>query len=244
MFAARQLKQRLNRLLERALHHRLEHVALIPSPAEDAMARLARAGFQPRQVADIGAAKGLWTKAVMPLFPSARFWLAEPLTENRQALEQLAAADQRAEFWLGAVGDKDGHLDLHVHANQTSCFASEWGGIMRTVPLARLDTLVEHKHLATPQLIKADVQGAEMLVIDGAPHAMAAATIVQLEVSFRRVYDGAPLAHDIVARMAEMGFRIYDVCGLCKRPADGALLQADIVFARPGEWFEPEQWNL
>ena len=244
MGAKQRIKHELNRLLERILHHRLEHVARLPRDPAISLRRLAAAGFQPRQAADIGAAQGHWTRDLTAVFPSTQFWLADPLEENRQALSCLAAENKRVKVWLGAVGDHCGTLALHVHADQTSSFVSEWGGEGREVRLATLDSLIEGNELAPPDLIKLDVQGAELMVMTGAHRAFAAATVVQVEVSFRHVYEGAPLAPDIVAQMADMKFRIYDICDLYKRPVDGALLQADLIFARQGPWFDPERWNV
>jgi FkbM family methyltransferase len=243
MTLKRRLKAAANRVLERCLHHRLEHVALMPTDPAPSLRRLAAKGFQPKQIADVGAAVGEWTREVLPVFGSAAFWLAEPLAENQGALTALAAQNPRVKVWMGAVGDRCGTLSLHVHGNQTSCFSSEWGGEERNVPLATLDALVAGGELAAPDLIKLDVQGAEMQVFEGAGQALARATVLLAEVSFRQVYKGAPLAHEIVAALGSRGFRIYDICSVYKRLGDGDLLQADLLFARPGPWFLPESWN-
>ncbi len=244
-----ELLMRLQRILKNAvnscllpLHRRIENTALIPNDVSSSLRNLAKAGFVPSQIADIGAARGNWTKEMLPLFPGSDFWLADPLEENRTALGTLASVNPRVKIWLGAIGDRVGSLDLHIHADQTSCFASEWGGDSRSVRMATLDALIEEGELHSPDLVKLDVQGAEMMIIEGARKALGSAKVVQMEVSFRQVYEGAPLAHEVAARMAALGFRIYDICGLIKRKRDDALLQADIIFARQGAWFTPEKW--
>ena len=62
-------------------------------------------------------------------------------------------------------------------------------------------------------LIKADVQGAELEVLSGAPAALAAAEAVLLELSVAQYNEGAA----VVARVAQMdawGYAAYDVAEL------------------------------
>ena len=234
----------VNVLLERFLHYRLTHRDLSLDSNVDALQCLAKAGLVFRQAMDVGAARGAWTRAMLPRLPECRFTMIEPLAENCAALDAVQAmSGGRAVYRNEAVGRQSGTLTLNVHHDQTSCFASEWGGAPRNVPVHRLDDLLADGLVAPFELLKMDVQGAEMDVLAGAERALATCQAAQIEVSFRRVYDGAPLAHEVMVCMAGHGFRIFDVCNTYKRPKDRALLQADMVFARDGQWFQPETWR-
>ena len=63
---------------------------------------------------------------------------------------------------------------------------------------------------------------------------LAESAAVILEVSFLEFFDGGSLAHEVIARMAERGFVVYDVLDLLDRPLDGALAQANLVFVPEG----------
>lgn len=238
------IKAAINILLQRFFHYRLMHCDLSLDSAVDALQRLSLAGSAFRQAVDVGAARGEWTRALLPKLTDCRFTMFEPLKENIAELEGVqAASNGRAVFRNEAVGRQSGTLSLHVHSDQTSSFASEWGGAAREVPVHRLDDLLADGSLKPFDLLKLDVQGAELDVLAGAELALTSCQAVQVEVSFRRVYDGAPLAQAVIVHMAGRGFRVFDICDTYKRPTDRALLQADLIFARDGAWFQPETWR-
>jgi len=224
--------------------HQLEHSSRVPSSATSAMQRLATSGFAPSMVADVGAARGDWTRGLLPVFQSACFWCCEPLQENEPFLKSLSAAHDRVGYWIGALGNRSGNTHFHTYGDQSSVLASEWStGRVRTVRMETLDSLVSGGMMAAPNLLKLDVQGGEALVLDGAVSCLEHVLVAQIEVSFRRVYDTAPLAADLVSRMGVSGFRVFDLCDVHYRRSDRALLQADIVFAREGPWWNPDRWS-
>jgi hypothetical protein len=91
--------------------------------------------------------------------------------------------------------------------------------------------------------LKLDVQGAELEVLAGATETLKRCKVVQVEVSFRRVYEKAPLAHEIIRFFTEQGFRIYDIASIFKRGNDRALLQADLFFVADDTFCKPETWD-
>lgn len=202
-------------------------------------------GFLPRTVIDIGAATGTWTRECRSVFPAARYFLVDPLEENRPALERLALSDARISVWTGALGADPGEQKLWAHGDQSSFLHSrDFPGTPRTVEVRTLDSFIEPFGLASKILLKADVQGFELEVLKGASRCLEMAELLVIEVSFRQVYIDGPLAHQVIAYLGAHGFRIYDISSFLQRPTDGELLQCDIVFARNGsQLFSPERWN-
>lgn len=99
------------------------------------------------------------------------------------------------------------------------------------MPVRRLNYFLASGEIAPPQLIKADVQGYELEVLRGATEALASADAVLLKVSFRELYEGQPLAHELIAFLGDRGFMIADVCSY-SQGADGSLEQSDMLFLR------------
>lgn len=198
--------------------------------------KLASMGIRPKNILDIGAANGVWTEECLAIFPDAHYALIDPLQENVTALASLASRNRNVRYLLTAVGAQRGTLHLHVHGDQSSFLSSEYDASahLRAIPVTTIDALLQQGSLEAPDIIKADVQGFELEVLKGAQAALKNAEFVLLEVSFRAIYAGCPLAHDVIAAMAQYGFRIYDVCSYAQRPHDGELAQADILFARIG----------
>lgn len=96
---------------------------------------------------------------------------------------------------------------------------------------------------AAPDLIKIDVQGAELTVLDNGRRTLANALLVDCEVEFLPLYRDQPLFCDMQAFFRECGFVLHkfvDVAGRCFRPHTldnpvlpmSRLLWADAIFVR------------
>jgi hypothetical protein len=98
------------------------------------------------------------------------------------------------------------------------------------VRVVALDPLAEELELEPTFLLKLDVQGAELDVLAGATSVVAGSMAVHVEVSFFPFFEGGATFEDVVGALAERGLVVYDVLGLARRPLDGALAQADLLF--------------
>ena len=101
-----------------------------------------------------------------------------------------------------------------------------------TVPTARLDTLVAAEKLPPADLIKIDVQGAELDVIAGAKTALSRCEALIIELSLASYNKDAPLIGETLPAITQLGFRCVDICELHRAPA-GNVLQADFLFVKP-----------
>ncbi len=192
----------------------------------------------PETVIDVGAAHSDFTRTSATVFPDAAYHLIEPLEEYDPFLRDLCAEISEATVHRVAATEKSGEIVFNVHPDLvgSSIFREAEGpdvdGVPRTVPATTLDELAGDHKMASPFLIKADVQGAELRVLEGAREILPATAMVILEVSFLPFFDGGPEHAQVVSFMESHGFVVYDILGLSRRPLDGALAQADIVFAR------------
>ena len=57
-----------------------------------------------RQIVDIGASTGIWTRECLRVFPDAQYLLVHPLPANAQALAALQAERANVHVWQGAPG--------------------------------------------------------------------------------------------------------------------------------------------
>jgi len=134
---------------------------------------------------------------------------------------------------------------MWAHGDQSSMLPSaDFAGTRREVEVRTLDSFVDDLKLQPALFMKADVQGYELEVLKGAARCLELAELLLIEVSFRRLYDGCPLAHDVIAFLGARGFRVYDICSFLQRASDNELLQCDLVFARQGsKLFVHEGWR-
>jgi FkbM family methyltransferase len=121
--------------------------------------------------------------------------------------------------------------------------------VKATVPvtLTTLDTACE-RHDIQPDVIKMDIQGAELDVLKGATRAMENALLVESEVEFQPLYIGQPLFRDIDAFMADKGWVLLGLRrdfwrrAVASSPDGGTLTHADVLYVNPArlEWLTAE----
>jgi len=199
------------------------------------LAHYRRLGLDPATVIDVGVAAG--TPDLYRAFPDARLLLIEPLEEWRASLEE-ARAKRDVEVMIAAAGAEAGEIEITVHRVLacSSVLGARRGDDAdtqrRVVPQVRLDDVARERDLSGPFVVKVDVEGGELQVLEGAPAILREAELVLLEVSLFELVPDAPLLHEVVAWMYEHGFVVADVYNGHNRPLDGALAQLDMAFVQ------------
>ncbi len=101
-------------------------------------------------------------------------------------------------------------------------------------PARRLDTIAAGFAPSAIDLIKIDVQGLEHLVIEGGAETLSRTKAVFTEVSFRPLYEGSSVFHEIHDLMTARGF-VMAALEPGYRMGSGELLQADALFVKAGD---------
>lgn len=209
------------------------------NPIHDAMAnrvpaglaRLRDLGFAPDLVVDVGAYQGDWTLMAMPIFPQADFVMAEAQPTKAAALEAVRArAPHRISVAMGLLGAARQQNVCFFAAETGSSIYEENTAFAREeirLPMSTLDDVLAERP-GMRVLVKLDVQGAELDVLDGATCTLARTEALLLEVSLVEYNRGAPRLSEVVARLKQLGFVAFDIVDL--RRVGGVLAQADIVF--------------
>lgn len=202
---------------------------------------LKRLDYRPGTIIDVGVADG--TFDLYTAFPTAAYFLVEPLREFEPALSWISS-HYNAQYELAAAGAEDeerlirsGRTLAEMHG---AALEPARGGSVkeapgkRRVPVRRLDRLVEERNLPGPYLLKIDTQGTEIEVVNGAAGILPRVDVVIAEASFFnfRQKPNQPLIDDLLRCMDERGFFPYDFFGGFNRPLDDALGQIDIAFVK------------
>ncbi len=208
---------------------------------EEVLAHVKRLGFSPATVIDVAVAHG--TPELYDAFPDARFLLIDPLEEYAAPIAEATANLRQAEWVRAAAGPAPGTVEIRVNrAPMLSSTLGSWkgqddGGRPRTVPVVRIDDLVAERSLPAPFLLKADVEGGELRVLDGARRVLERSELVLLEVNLFPFLRGQPQLHDVVAYMKERGFVANDFYAGHLRLLDGALAMTNMAFVREDGMF-------
>jgi len=197
-------------------------------------------GFQPQTVIDVGVAYG--TFELYEKFPDADHLLIEPVSECEDLLKDICRK-YKAQYVIAAAGKKSGTVVINVHRGiQGSSILKETegshaDGVPREIPMLTIDNLCRERNLKEPYLIKVDVQGAELEVLEGAKNVIKDTELILLEVSLFQFMVNSPQFYDVVSYMKEQGFVVYDIFDSCTRPFDGALAQVDMAFVKENGQF-------
>lgn len=202
---------------------------------EQAIQRLA-----PRTLIDVGANKGQFSLVARHLFPDIRIHAFEPIASERAKLQSVVSGDitvhpsaagriaETREFFLTSRPDSSSLLK--PAAAQKEAFDVSLVSV-NTIEVVRLDEALQVETLPRPILLKLDVQGGELDVLIGAERALPFIDYIYCEVSFVSLYEGQPLAADIICYLRERGFTVAGVFNQAVTPSFGPT-QADMLFSR------------
>ncbi len=197
-------------------------------------------------VLDIGARKGEYSGCLRRAGRAGRIVSFEPQSAVRPALEERAAADGAWQVAPAmAPGRDDGEVALNISAESDMSSALPLAGsAMRftpssamtgreTVPLRRPATVfAEYVRDGETVFVKADTQGYESAVLDGAAPVMARIAGWQLELSIEPVYAGETGWRTMLDRMEALGYAAHlFITGYFSRHI-ARQIQIDVVFMR------------
>jgi FkbM family methyltransferase len=193
---------------------------------------------------DVGASVGQFTVAAAKLFPGAAIYAFEPLPDSMGRLKHHTRTLPGIQVYPLALGEKPGKATLHVNTYSLSSSLLPLGAAHRsffpearesnaiTVEISTLDAVFNKVELASPVLLKLDVQGYETKVLAGGTETLRRVDHVILETSFKPLYEGERLFMEIARLMKGYGFRFLRPVGWLTAPETGEVLQMDALFER------------
>lgn len=209
--------------------------------------RLKALGFTPENMLDIGAYEGEWMRMAKAVFPQSRVLMVEAQPEKDPVLKAACHAfDGSVEYAIALLG-RDNREAAPFYQMRTpsgstgSSLYEEQTSFERrvvTLPMRRLDDLLPTHTKRHFQLLKLDVQGAELEVLSGGLATLKAAEVVLLEASFLQYNKGAPFFDEVVAFMKANGYVVFDILD-CFRENKDLLFQGDILFIQEGSSLRP-----
>jgi len=120
---------------------------------------------------DVGAAIG---EAALPMakgFANARIYCFEPLPDSFERLKNRTQNfSDRIDYFNFGLYNKNGRINFYVfpHRDASSAIAQQSEGVSQTsIPVRRLDDVVEELEIKKIDFMKVDVEGAEKEVLEG-----------------------------------------------------------------------------
>ncbi len=221
-------KRVLNRVLAK-VGHRIDFDSIIPQ-FDRLVAHLDRAGLSPVTVFDIGVADG--TPWIYKAYPAAKYFLIDPTPQSLPSM-RFWARRLNAEVFNVALGNIEGRVKLKVRPDHSGSSIFDEVGEAEIlheleVPMRRFDVLFGK--FERPALAKIDVQGAELLVLEGMGGRLKELDCIIVETSLIATLREGPEFADVMDLMRDNNFVLFDITAILRRPLDQALAQIDAVF--------------
>jgi FkbM family methyltransferase len=224
----------LKKLCPAPLKQKIKLACGVPN-TDACLSAMRRRGFSPQRAIDVGAYSGEWTAGLLELFPQTKVLMVEPQAARQEQLRKLMRQHAGVELAPVLLGSTAAESVTFYQAETGSSVLRDAGNSAAeatTMRMTTLDAVTLGTDFEHASFLKLDVQGYELAVLRGAERLLCSVEAVMMEVNLIAIYQGAPLAHDVVSYMATRGFRVYDVCTFFRRPYDNALWQMDVIFVR------------
>ncbi len=192
-------------------------------------------------VVDIGANRGQFSLAVRRWAPEAMVVAFEPLDRPATLFRKVFKGDSNVILHQTAIGPEAGEAKIHVSvADDSSSLLPISKAQQRlfpgtgeintvTIPVSRLAGFVTPKKIVPPALLKIDVQGFELAVLEGCQDLIECFSQVYVECSFVELYTGQALVHEIIAWLQKQSFYLKGIYNLYY-DRQGQAVQGDFLF--------------
>jgi FkbM family methyltransferase len=199
-------------------------------------------------VVDAGAHLGQFGELVRGVGYARSIVSFEPVLPVFAALAKRVGADPGWSAHRLALGASDGTAELNVpRATDFSSFLQPNAYSLETfdgataverveqVPVRRLDSVADEYLPASGSrlFLKLDTQGWELEVLKGAEDTLAHVVALQVELSLKPVYDGAPPYFEVAAYLDRHGFEVTGFFPVA-HDDDLGLIETDCVMVRRG----------
>jgi FkbM family methyltransferase len=206
-----------------------------------AMMRLRRRAI----VFDVGAHVGDFAEAVLAHQPWARLHAFEPEPEAFAELHRRLGPFGDVALNNLALGSENGERELLVSRFREASSFFEPGRVLEnrlygidfgverriSVPVGTLDDYVRQKGIEWIDLLKLDVQGSELDVLQGAAASLDRIEWIYTEAQFDELYVGAPRAQQLEAFLVKNRFERVRMTSE-RRDKDGSLIECDLIYRR------------
>jgi FkbM family methyltransferase len=200
-------------------------------------------------IIDAGASVGTVAKTYRELFPSAEVICFEPISENIEILRSQFANDHKISSHVCALGAENGIREFFINTSKdtSSLLASDRSSLndsylqllspveRRQVKVCSLDSFCKNEQIERIDLLKMDVQGGELGILQGAKQLLAQQKIAVIysEVFFVPMYQNQPLFGEICAELAAYRYSFHYAYNFLFNGRTGRVFCADALFVSP-----------
>lgn len=189
--------------------------------------------FIPESILDIGANVGQFYNEIKEIFPNSYYYLIEGNDSCEVVLETL-----NVDYSISLLSDSEKEVDFYVRKHEPRCtgnsiyrentsFYDDDQIVILKKQTKTLSNILNNKVF---DLIKIDVQGSEIDIINGGLDIFKNAKGVLMEISLVEYNQNAPVKDFVYEYMSKIGFLPFENIGNINHPITHELIQQDILF--------------
>lgn len=252
---------KLKGALQRVAHSLGYHVSKLPTPPPFephlnpfADLRELFGNCPPKVIFDLGAHEGHLSEKYLSIFPDSQIFAFEPSYEAFAILSKRFEHTPKVTCSKTAVASQTGSAQLFLNRfNQTNSLlpaAPEVNTyldaeLVENLGTAQVDTITlddfcRSNAIKRINLLKMDVQGGELMVLEGAQKLLSEGAIemIYTEVNFVNLYKDQVGFHELSDYLSKHGFALYGFYYL-SYGKNGMLAWSDALFLHPGTQMPP-----
>lgn len=180
--------------IKKHLRH-LSRLPCLPSAHIEYLGKLKQSGVEPRVIYDIGACVLHWTHEANKIWPAADIYVFDAIEECAFLYEE-----EQYDYHIGVLSHTDNNIVKFYQNDYLPGGNSYYRENSQHFPEScakekmtrTLDTIVKERNFPKPDLVKIDVQGAEMDVLKGANSTLKETQHLIVEMQRVNYNDGAP----------------------------------------------------
>ncbi len=198
--------------------------------------------YSPAMILDIGANAGQFAVIARELAPQAKIVSFEPLTECFEQLTKQKSQLEPIVMIQTALGANPGSVLMNRNASSPSSSLLPMNKrhyeelphtelvMQEEVKVQRLDDFQSTFNIEVPLIIKIDVQGFTLPVLQGGVETIRQASIVIAEISTTQLYQGEASFDEIYHFMRHLNFDFTGNVDQWHSNLNGRVLQMDCIF--------------
>jgi len=201
-------------------------------------------GTEPATIFDVGANIGQTTKKYRKLFPKADIYSFEPFPPVFSMYSRNTKGDHRVHPNQIALSNREGSASFYTNSchytNSLLPVQEKYKEIANFEPKSEiqvktetLDNYCSRNKIERIDILKMDVQGGELMVLEGAQKLLRENKIglIFTEVTFTELYKDQPVFDNLKDFLGRFGFVVYKKYNI-EDPTKAKPAEGDVIFIR------------